>query len=259
MRVLLLNADIRAGTKKIYCSRFAHFATYCSKLNLDPKTCPEEVIVNFLTYLRRTHNYKYQTINGYRSAISKYHVGFHGTPAGCSKNVQRVSKAIFLEVPPIPKYGDIWPAAQLANYLESLHPPDTLSNYQLGMKTLGLISLHSLSRSSTVAQLSCQYQDVGEHLVFPLLGLEKQSRHGHVRGELQIPAGPPGNPALNIALYCAAYMKRTEDGRSFYAVSTGSRPDRLFISNTKVFTFHFLAFSHTFVSALPACATLHSG
>ena len=94
----------------------------------------------------------YQTVSGYRSAISKFHVGLDGAPAGISKNVKRVTKAIFLEAPPIPRYAEIWPASQLVKYLETLHPPDKLSIYQLGAKTLTLVSLHSLSRASTVAK-----------------------------------------------------------------------------------------------------------
>ena len=230
----LLDADVRKSTKKIYNSRFMHFSRYCSDIGVDPTTCSEEIIVNFLAILRREYGYLYQTVSGYRSAISKFHVGFGGAPAGISRNVKRITKAVFLEVPPIPRYADIWPASQLIQYLETLHPPDALSDYQLSAKTLALLSLHSLSRSSTVAQLSPVYQQVGGQLIFSLMGLEKQSRPHHVRGELKIPAGSQDAQPLSSALYCQSYLDRTEVKRTEHAAVRGARPDRFFISNTKV-------------------------
>ena len=231
---LLMNADIRKSTKKLYSLRFAHFARYCADLGVAPKSCPEEIIINFLTLLRRTFAYEFQTISGYRSAISKYHIGFAGTSVGSSRNIKRLVRAVFLEAPPIPRYADIWSAAQLIDYLRTLHPPATLSDYQLGMKTLSLISLQSISRSSTVAQLAPDFQQVGEQIVFRLMGLEKQSRPGHIRGEVQLDDGPQDQPSLSVALYCQAYAERTAEKRSFFSSKMGSRPDRFFISNNKV-------------------------
>ena len=65
---------------------------------MDPTTCPENVIVNFLTKLRKTFGYKYQTVSGYRSAISKYHLGLSGVPVGQTKNVKRLTRADFRKV-----------------------------------------------------------------------------------------------------------------------------------------------------------------
>ena len=95
--------------------------------------------MKFLAMLRREYGYLYQTAMGYRSAISRYHIGFGGVPVGVFRNVKRIAKAIFLEVPPIPKYVAIWPASQLVDYLGTLHPPDIFTTYQLGAKTLALV------------------------------------------------------------------------------------------------------------------------
>ena len=234
----LLNADVRKSTKKIYDSRFAHFERYCADIGVHPTTCSKDFILNFLAMLTREYRYLYKTVMDYRSAISRYHIGFGGVPVGVSKNVKRIAKAIFLEVPPIPKYGAIWPASQLVDYLGTLHPPDILTTYQLGAKTLALVSLHSLSRSSTVAQLSPVYQLLGDQIVFPLMGLEKQSRPKHIRGEIRFPAGSD-DQSLSTALYCQSYLLRTEERRAERAALTGSRPDRFFISNTKVIICYF--------------------
>ena len=161
-------------------------------------------------------------------------MGFGGVPAGISKNVKRITKAVFLEAPPIPRYADIWPASQLVKYLETLHTPDKLSHYQLGAKTLALLSLHSLSRSSTIAQLSPDYQQMGDQLIFSLMGLEKQSRPNHVRGTITVPSGSRDSQSLSAAVYCQAYLDRTEERRAEHAAVRGSKPDRFFISNSKV-------------------------
>ena len=110
--------DVRLGTRKIYQSRFKAFSLYCEDVGVNPTTCPKEVIVNFLAILRRVLGLSYQTVSGYRSAISKYHSGFEEIPAGQIKAVKRVTRACFNEVPPLPRYSSVWPIEQL---LEHLH------------------------------------------------------------------------------------------------------------------------------------------
>ena len=139
----LISSDIRSGTKNIYKSRFKHFSTYCEKLGFDPTSCSESVIVNYLAKLRTEFGYKYQTIAGYRSAISKFHVGFSGLPIGQAKNVKRLTKAVFIEESPLAKYALIWPADKVLSYLATLFPHDRLSDFQLGVKLLALVSLAS--------------------------------------------------------------------------------------------------------------------
>ena len=87
----LLQLDIRSGTHKIYKSRFDKFRLYCRDLDTDP----EEIIVHFLTILTRLYKYSYSTVNGYRSAISRYHTGLGNQTTGCARAVRRVTKAVF--------------------------------------------------------------------------------------------------------------------------------------------------------------------
>ena len=150
-----------------------HFTTYCKEFGVDPTKCSESVIVNFLAKLRSEFGYTYQTIAGYRSAISKFHVGLSGLPVGQAKNVKRLTKGVFIEEPPIAKYASIWPADKVLAYLATLYPHHTLSDFQLGVKALTLVSLASISRSSTVALLGPDVQCVGENILFSFRGLEK--------------------------------------------------------------------------------------
>ena len=162
----LLSLDIRSGTKNVYTARFNHFSTYCESIGVDPQHCSENVIVNFLTMLKTKFGYKYQTIAGYRSAISKYHGGLDGVPVGQAKHVKRVTKAVFNVSPPLAKYADIWPVDKLLAFLGTLYPHHDLTDFQLGMKCLTLISLTSISRSSTLALLGPGVQILGDQVVF---------------------------------------------------------------------------------------------
>ena len=145
----LLHADIRSGTKAIYKSRLQAFKLYCEDVGCDPKTCPVEVVTNFLTILRRVLGLKYQTICGYRSAISKFHVGFSDIPLGFSKDIKRVTRACFLEDPPIPRYTDIWDVDILLGHLESMYPHENLTDLELSMKAAALVAINTISRSNT--------------------------------------------------------------------------------------------------------------
>ena len=150
----LLDRDVRPGTKAIYDSRWKAFTLYCKDVGYDPVSCPVEIVVNFLTILRRDLGLKYQTICGYRSAISRFHNGFQGTPLGSHNTVKRVTKACFIEVPPLPRYTDTWDVDTLLNCLEKLYPHDTLSDLELSMKTAALVAVNTISRSLLYPSIS---------------------------------------------------------------------------------------------------------
>ena len=249
----LLTMDIRSGTRNVYTARFNHFRTYCDSIGVDPQHCSENVVVNFLTMLKTKFGYKYQTIAGYRSAISKYHDGIHGVPIGQAKHVKRVTKAVFNVSPPIAKYANIWPVDKLLVFLGTLYPHEDLTVSQLGMKCLSLISLTSVSRSSTVALLGPDVQVLGDEFVFSICGLEKTSRQGHLRRELRCPLDS-SNPALDVHLCCEDYLSRTEERRVYYAAGEGQRPNRLFISSNKV-CFFSVFFMHDIILYLSALST----
>ena len=258
----LLQLDIRSGTHKIYKSRFEKFRLYCRDLDTDPHTCPEEIIVNFLTILTRIYKYSYSTINGYRSAISRYHTGFGNESAGCARAVRRVTKAVFNVNPPLPRYTAVWNVESLVSHLETMHPPDSLSLLDLGVKTMTLISLSSLSRSSTVKLISPDYRVQGDTIIFSLTGLEKTARPGHVRGVLEISSSLFGSDkaSLNTLQYLQHYLRETESHRAYFDAAENCRPSGLFVANTKASCSNNECFLVILVlSALPVCASLYFG
>ena len=228
---VLLDQDVRPGTKKIYVTRFRIFSDYCAKTGYDPSTCPVEIVTNFLSMLREK-GLKYQTICGYRSAISRFHAAVGDIPLGSATLIKRVTKACFNQAPPLPKYSDMWDVDKLMGFLETLYPNTSLSTYDLGMKAVALISSLSISRQSSVAGLAPQFQLMDNNVVIPLAKLEKTSRPGKLRHEVVLPAGD-NHPPLSLNLCLSEYLDRTEQFREYYFKAEGVRPSAMFISNLK--------------------------
>ena len=227
----LLVHDVRPGTDKIYRSRFKIFSDYCVVNGFDPTTCPVEIVTNFLSELKG-RGLKYQTICGYRSAISRYHSMVGNDPIGSAPLVKRVTKACFNQAPPIPKYSDMWDVNKLMEFLETMNPNSSLSIFDLGMKAVALISSLSICRQSSVAALAPQFQVMDQKIHIYLTKLEKTSRPNKVRSEVILPSGD-SHPPLSLALCLSEYIERTELRREYYSKAEGSRPSQLFISNIK--------------------------
>ena len=123
---------------------------------MNAHNCPVETVVNFLTHLRRDLGFEYQTICGYRSASAKQHCGVGEVPLGQVQMVKRITKACFIEKPPIPRYGDIWDVDKVLGHIERMHPPESLSNIELAAKTATLTFILSLSRWTKSMEQNCQ-------------------------------------------------------------------------------------------------------
>ena len=141
-----MDRDIRSGTKSNYKSKLGVFRRYCEDIGCEAETAPIEVVANFLAILADTLRFSYQSVCGYRSAISKIHVGQGDLPLGKTRPIKRLTRATFIANPPIPRYSQIWDVDQLLSFLETLHPLDRLTDMELSMKTLALVATLSISR-----------------------------------------------------------------------------------------------------------------
>lgn len=122
------------------------FISYCEDIGCDPRTAPPNVVLNFLTILHKTLGYSYQSICGFRSAVSKLHQGWQGRSLGEALPVHRLVKATFNQNPPQPRYADTWDPKHLLRYLETLYPLDGLSDIDLSIKAVCLLALATISR-----------------------------------------------------------------------------------------------------------------
>ena len=145
-----LSNHLAPRTSASYKSNFGKFELFCSSHGADPNS--PEVIASFVQHLYET-GASYSTVNSARSAISKYHHGFNGVPAGQHSLVCQSVRAVFRLRPPIPKYLETFDIVQVFDYLKSLPPNPELSLKALSYKALFLLIASSLSRVSSVAQL----------------------------------------------------------------------------------------------------------
>ena len=140
------------STQKGYNCTFSKFASYCSERNLNPTSCNPEDIARYLMFLYE-NGAKYSSVNLARSAISKFHIGFDGVPAGQNKIVCNAVKAVFRLIPPLPRYVATFDVTLVLDYLKSLPANPQLSLKLLTYKTLFLLTVASISRVSSMAKL----------------------------------------------------------------------------------------------------------
>ena len=77
----LLSKAWRPGTGKAYDSAWQRWSRWCLEQDIDPIQAPVARIVDFLSEMFH-HGYQYSTLNGYRSAISAFHIKVNGEPVG---------------------------------------------------------------------------------------------------------------------------------------------------------------------------------
>ena len=64
--------------------------------------------------------------------------------------VRRLFKHFYRKRPIRPKYVTFWPVSQLLNFLETWHPPESLSLKQITLKVAALLAISSSDRGQTL-------------------------------------------------------------------------------------------------------------
>ena len=100
----------------------------------------------------------YSTINLIRSAISKFHEGYLGKPAGEHPLVSEAVRAVFRLRPPLPKYRSTFDIAPVLDYVASLWPLESLNLKMLTLKSFFLIANSTISRVSSVSRLGMEVE-----------------------------------------------------------------------------------------------------
>ena len=174
--IIFISHQVSAGSANGYGFGWKRFINFCSDLEADPNNCPVNFIVKYLKKLF-DNGAMYHTVNFAHSAISKIHTGFSGTPAGQHSLVKKVVQACFRLRPPLPRYKTTYDVGIILKYVKIiLGNNDYLSIKLLSCKCLFLLSFYSLSRVNTSSKLGTNFEEHQEHLVIPLLSLEKQAR-----------------------------------------------------------------------------------
>ena len=152
------------------------FSKFCSQLNVNPFSCSPAIIVRFLRQ-NFENGAQYRSINFIRSAISKFHKGFESFSAGEHLLVKQACKAAFRLRPPLPKYQSTFDMKPVLQYVATVLGNNNLLTLKwLTFKTVFLIAFSSLSRVSTLSRLGSAVSEYPEHIIIPILTLEKQAR-----------------------------------------------------------------------------------
>ena len=133
-----------SGTTRAYQSGWSKFRGWCDQQQVDPVSCPVEVIVNFLA--EQQHLVLFGTLAGYRTAISFFHQRVNGVPVGKHPLVAELMKGAFRDNPPVPRYTETWDVSMVLAYLQELGPNAGLNQKELTLKLAMLLALVSRAR-----------------------------------------------------------------------------------------------------------------
>ena len=153
---LLITSARRSGTLSHYESAWRQWDSWCVGRQVDPIRCPLKDVLQFLTECFQK-GYKYNTIAGFRSAISAFHDPVDGVSVGKNQRVSVLLTGVFNENPPQPKFTFIWDVRKVIEYLggERFHTNITLKD--LTLKLTMLLALTSAGRASDICYLDSKY------------------------------------------------------------------------------------------------------
>ena len=171
-----LSHHLADKTSAGYGYTWKKFASFCRTVQVDPFACPPAIIVKYLRAMYERGS-QYRSINFIRSSISKLHQGFGSLTAGEQPLVKQACKAVFRLRPPLPKYKTTFNMKPVLQYVVTILGNNHLLTLKwLTFKTIFLIAFSSLSRVSTISRLGSSIEEYPDHLIVPILSLEKQAR-----------------------------------------------------------------------------------
>lgn len=176
---------------------------------VDPFTAPVSAVANFLAFVHKDRNVGQAAVASFRSAISKVHVGIDGMPLGKNVAISNLVKGVGNLDPARrsrkPRYEGTWDMGPVLDALARLHPPHSLSPAVLSVKTLALVAMATISRSSTLSIMSRKFSwkeneaEGGARQLFVDFLPGEQEKCGGRRGIFVAPL--PGDPSLDPVAY----------------------------------------------------------
>lgn len=155
----------------------------------------------------------YNTINGYRSAISARHPKIDGVQVGQHPDIVRLMMGVFNKRPPIPRYSETWCVDLVLGTIKSLGTDEDMDIKSLTCKLAMLMALTSPCRGSELSKtkISRMTKERGR-VVFQLDSVTKTTKPG--KSLLKLSFTPfPEVPLLNVVQCLEIYQKRTQTWR----------------------------------------------
>jgi len=122
----------------------------------NPFRCSLILILEFLTD-SFDRGLQYNTLAGYRSAISAFHEPIDGVTVGKHPQVSALLTGVYNSRFPQPKYNFIWDVEKVVTYLQSLGSDSTLDDKTLTMKLTTLMALTSAARAHEICSLDIRF------------------------------------------------------------------------------------------------------
>ena len=202
----------RKGTQSAYASAWSLWEGWCLERKIDPSGCALSFIVNYLTTCFEQGK-AYNTIGGYRSAISAFHVGFNGIPVGQIPQIKTLMKGISNKRPPLPKYTTVWDVETVLEVLKNLCPNEDLDDKLLTEKTAMLLGLVAIPRGCELSYLKLHLMGVGKDVIkFSFDQPCKPTKPGERPPDFEIHRFDD-NPNLCPMNSLQAYLSRTSSWR----------------------------------------------
>ena len=181
----------RKSTVKQYNVYLEKWSTFCLSRQSHFMRAPVSLILDFLHDVY-TKGYGYSSVNTARSAISALYSidkADIGQNIGKHPLICRFLKGVFNEIPPTPKFQEVWPVNQVLAYLEQLTPLHALKLKELTFKLVMLIALVTGQRCQTLSFLDTSDENMKKfptHFSFSLSRHLKQDKPGHVLGNVRL-------------------------------------------------------------------------
>ena len=172
----ILSNHLAPGSSSGYGYTWVKFSKFCNTRKVDPFSCPPSIIVKYLRAMYED-GAQYRTVNHARCAISKLHNGFQGMPVEQHVLVKQAVKSVFRLRPPLPKYKHTYDINKVLVYIRQILGNNKFLPLRLlSMKCLFLTCFSSISRVSTLSHLGAAVEEYQDHIIVPILVLEKQAR-----------------------------------------------------------------------------------
>lgn len=170
---------------------------------------------------------EYNTINGYRSAISAFHLEIDGYKVGQHPNITRLMKGVFNKRPPLPKYSETWEVKKVLETIKTFGDNSEMDMKHLTLKLAMLMALSSAGRSSELISLSVQYMtDNVDHISFQMHKVYKTARPGKPLMKLSFQTYDLDR-TLDVCGCLRTYLQRSQEWR------TTTKGQHLFLSYVK--------------------------
>ena len=152
----LITDSRRGSSLSHYESAWRKWSSWCNERDVDPIRCTINFVLDFLSD-SYDKGLSYNTIAGYRSAISAFHEPIDGSSVGKHPHVSAILTGVFNNRYPQPKYQFIWDVDVVTKFLVTLGDNQDLDDKTLTKKLTILLALTSASKSHEIDYLDIRF------------------------------------------------------------------------------------------------------